>query len=168
MLLKQSRPVVRWLRAVEMEEVWNCMRIYESRPFSCWKYIINGCCQPASRVGGLWGFAVSNARACVWYCTCVCVRRVCDHTAHWFINFLAPSHVWALVFFGGIVLWMVIIRTTCTFLWSVAYRKGVQPPPPPEIPKFCQSWAEFRGIYVRNNLIRIWVSFIWKLSGTPD
>jgi hypothetical protein len=44
------------------------------------------------------------------------------------------------------------------------------PPLPPEIPKFYQSWAEFPvpwNIHP-NNLIRIWVSFICKLSGTPD
>jgi hypothetical protein len=57
---------------------------------------------------------------------------------------------------------------------TVAYRGGVwgvQPHPPP--PKF---WSfdnaepnfQFRGKYIRNNLIRIWVSLIWKLSGTPD
>jgi hypothetical protein len=28
--------------------------------------------------------------------------------------------------------------------------------------------SQFRGIYLRNNLIRIWVSFICKLSGTLD
>jgi hypothetical protein len=28
--------------------------------------------------------------------------------------------------------------------------------------------SQFRGIYIRNNVIRIWVSFICKLSGTPD
>jgi hypothetical protein len=28
--------------------------------------------------------------------------------------------------------------------------------------------SQFRGIYIRNNLIRIGVPLIWKLSGTPD
>jgi hypothetical protein len=28
--------------------------------------------------------------------------------------------------------------------------------------------SQFRGIYIRNNLIRIWVSFICKWSGTHD
>jgi hypothetical protein len=28
--------------------------------------------------------------------------------------------------------------------------------------------SQFRGIYILNNLIRIWVLFISKLSGTPD
>jgi hypothetical protein len=28
--------------------------------------------------------------------------------------------------------------------------------------------SQFRGIYIHNNLIRKWVSFIRKLSGTPD
>jgi hypothetical protein len=41
---------------------------------------------------------------------------------------------------------------------------GVQPPPP--IPKFWQS--QFRGKYISNYLIRIRVSLICKLSGTPD
>jgi hypothetical protein len=30
------------------------------------------------------------------------------------------------------------------------------------------SHSQFRGIYIRNNLIRIWVSIICKLSGTLD
>jgi hypothetical protein len=43
-------------------------------------------------------------------------------------------------------------------------------PPPPEIPTFAKAEpnSQFRGIYIRNNLITIRVSFIWKLSGTPD
>jgi hypothetical protein len=28
--------------------------------------------------------------------------------------------------------------------------------------------SQFRGKYIRNNLIRIWVSLIFKLSRTPD
>jgi hypothetical protein len=48
---------------------------------------------------------------------------------------------------------------------------GVNPPPPPhEIPKFWQSWAEFPVLWKihPNNLIRIRVLLICKLSGTPD
>jgi hypothetical protein len=43
-------------------------------------------------------------------------------------------------------------------------------PPPPTVRGFDKSEPnfQFRGIYIRNNLIRIWVSFICKLSGTPD
>jgi hypothetical protein len=57
---------------------------------------------------------------------------------------------------------------------AVPYREGVlgaQPPPlPPEIPNFLQSRAEFPVPWKihRNNLIRILVSLICKLSGTPD
>jgi hypothetical protein len=48
--------------------------------------------------------------------------------------------------------------------------RGVQPPPPPEIQNFdkAEPNSQFRGGYIRNNLIRIRVSLIWKLSGTPD
>jgi hypothetical protein len=60
---------------------------------------------------------------------------------------------------------------------AVAYRRGgegfgwgVQFPPPPKFRSFgkAEPNSQFRGKYVRNNLIRIRVSFIWKLSGTPD
>jgi hypothetical protein len=49
----------------------------------------------------------------------------------------------------------------------------VKPPPPPapaEIAKFWQSWEEFPVLlkYIRNNLVKIRVSPIFKLSGTPD
>jgi hypothetical protein len=42
--------------------------------------------------------------------------------------------------------------------------------PPPKFRSFdkAEPNSQFRGIYIRNNLIRIWVSFICKLSGTPD
>jgi hypothetical protein len=40
-------------------------------------------------------------------------------------------------------------------------------PPLPEIPKLSQI-PKIRGKYIRNNLIRIRVSLICKLSGTPD
>jgi hypothetical protein len=48
---------------------------------------------------------------------------------------------------------------------------GVQSPtPPPEIPKFCQSWNEFPSPWNihPSNLIWIRVLLIWILSGTPD
>jgi hypothetical protein len=57
---------------------------------------------------------------------------------------------------------------------SVAYQRGrvwgVQTPPPPKFRSFAKAEpnSQFRGIYIRNNLIRIWVSFICKLSETPD
>jgi hypothetical protein len=48
---------------------------------------------------------------------------------------------------------------------------GLNPPPPP--PKFrsfdkAEPNSQFRGKYIRNNQIRIRVSLICKLSGTPD
>jgi hypothetical protein len=57
-------------------------------------------------------------------------------------------------------------------LVAVVYRGGgggVKKHPHPEIPNFWQSWSEFqfRGKYICNNLIRIRVSLICKLSGTP-
>jgi hypothetical protein len=56
---------------------------------------------------------------------------------------------------------------------TVAYRRGVwgvQTPLPPTFRSFAKAEpnSQLRGIYIRNNLIRIWVSFICKLSGTPD
>jgi hypothetical protein len=47
---------------------------------------------------------------------------------------------------------------------------GGSTPPPPEIPKFdkAEPNSRFRGKYIRDNLIRIRVSFICKLNGTPD
>jgi hypothetical protein len=50
-------------------------------------------------------------------------------------------------------------------------RRGVWgSPPPPKIRSFDKAEPNslLRGIYIRNNVIRIWVSFICKLSGTPD
>jgi hypothetical protein len=47
---------------------------------------------------------------------------------------------------------------------------GATPPPPRNSEALAKAEpnSQFRGIYIRNNLIRIWVSFICKLSGTPD
>jgi hypothetical protein len=47
---------------------------------------------------------------------------------------------------------------------------GGSTPPPPKFRSFAKAEpnSQFRGIYTRNNLIIIWVSFICKLSGTPD
>jgi hypothetical protein len=44
------------------------------------------------------------------------------------------------------------------------------PPPPPKFQSFDKPEpnSQFRGKYIRNNLIRIRVSLICKLSGTPD
>jgi hypothetical protein len=67
-----------------------------------------------------------------------------------------------------------IIRCFLICDWQTSRTSGVPRGGfnPPEIPKFCQSWAEFPvpwNIQVHpNNLIRIWVSLICKLSGTPD
>jgi hypothetical protein len=56
---------------------------------------------------------------------------------------------------------------------SVAYREGGlggSTPPPPKFRGFAKAElnSQFRGIYIRNNLIRLRVSFICKVSGTPD
>jgi hypothetical protein len=47
---------------------------------------------------------------------------------------------------------------------------GFNSPPPPKFRSFAKAEpnSQFCGIYIRNNLIRIWGSFICKLSGTPD
>jgi hypothetical protein len=47
--------------------------------------------------------------------------------------------------------------------------RGFNPPPPPKFRSFAKAEpnSQFRGMYIRNNLIRIWVSLICKLSGTP-
>jgi hypothetical protein len=65
--------------------------------------------------------------------------------------------------------------------WLLQWRtKGGSTPPehppehptehPPKFRSFSKSKpnSQFRGLYIRNNLIRIWVSFICKSSGTPD
>jgi hypothetical protein len=43
-------------------------------------------------------------------------------------------------------------------------------PPPPKFQTFAKAEPnfQFRGIYIGKNLIRIWVSFICKLSGNPE
>jgi hypothetical protein len=47
---------------------------------------------------------------------------------------------------------------------------GVKPLPPSKFRSFAKAEpnSQFRGIYIRNNLIRIGVSFICKLSENPD
>jgi hypothetical protein len=47
---------------------------------------------------------------------------------------------------------------------------GGSTPPPPKFRSFAKAEpnSQFRGIYIHNNLIKIWASFICKLSGTPD
>jgi hypothetical protein len=54
----------------------------------------------------------------------------------------------------------------------MAYRGGVwgSNPLTPKFGSFdkAEPNSQFRGIYIRNNLIRIRVSLICKLSGTPD
>jgi hypothetical protein len=58
--------------------------------------------------------------------------------------------------------------------WLVAYREnfvGVfKPPPPLKFRSFDKAGpnSQLRGKYIRNNLIRIQVSLICKLSGTPN
>jgi hypothetical protein len=47
--------------------------------------------------------------------------------------------------------------------------RGV-PSPSPKFQSFDKAElnSQFRGKYIHNNLIRIWVSLIYKLSGTPN
>jgi hypothetical protein len=64
------------------------------------------------------------------------------------------------------------------FQEAVAYRGGgfgaFKPPPPPRNSEVfdkadkAEPNSQFCGKYIRNNLIRIRVSLICKLSGTPD
>jgi hypothetical protein len=53
-------------------------------------------------------------------------------------------------------LWTILLRV------SVAYRSGGVQPPHPKFRSFAKDEpnSQFRGIYIRNNLITIWVSFI--------
>jgi hypothetical protein len=51
---------------------------------------------------------------------------------------------------------------------TVAYRGGGFPPTKFRSFAKAEPNSQFRGIYIRNNLIRIWVLFICKSSGTPD
>jgi hypothetical protein len=50
---------------------------------------------------------------------------------------------------------------------SIGVPRGVKPTPKFRSFDKAEPNFKFRGIYFRNNLIRIWVSFICKLSGTP-
>jgi hypothetical protein len=53
----------------------------------------------------------------------------------------------------------------------VAYRGGFGGSThPPKLRSFAKTEpnSQFRGIYICNNVITTWVSFIYKLSGTPD
>jgi hypothetical protein len=67
--------------------------------------------------------------------------------------------------FGGVVVSMLASGNGVPRGWGVL---GV--PRPPKFRSFekAEPNSQFRGIYVCNNLIRIWVSLICKLSGTPD
>jgi hypothetical protein len=52
----------------------------------------------------------------------------------------------------------------------VAYREVLEGSNPPKCRSFdkAEPNSQFHGKYISNNLIRIWVSLICKLSGTPD
>jgi hypothetical protein len=54
--------------------------------------------------------------------------------------------------------------------WRTEGGSGVQPPSPPKFRSFdkAEPNSQFLGKYIRYNLIRIRVSPICKLSGTPD
>jgi hypothetical protein len=100
-------------------------------------------------------------------------------------RFFLPAGLQLIIIFGnriGSILstcpyqmscFRVDCRSTKTYSTSGVQRgdMGESPPPHPhEIPKFWQSWAEFPvpWKFIRNNLIRIRVSLICQLSGTPD
>jgi hypothetical protein len=57
-----------------------------------------------------------------------------------------------------------------TFTARNGVPRGGSNPPPPKFRSFdkAEPNSQFRGKYIRNNLIRIRVSFICKLSVTPD
>jgi hypothetical protein len=54
--------------------------------------------------------------------------------------------------------------------WRTEGSWGFNPPPPPKFRSFdkAEPNSQFRGKHIRYNLIRIWVSLICKVSGTPD
>jgi hypothetical protein len=66
------------------------------------------------------------------------------------------------------------VHIFCGRIQAVAYRRGGgggrSSNPTPIFRSFAKAEpnSQFHGIYIRNNLIRIWVSFICKLSVTPD
>jgi hypothetical protein len=53
---------------------------------------------------------------------------------------------------------------------SVAYRGRGEFIPPPKFLNFdkAEPNSQFHGKYIHNNLIRVWVSLIFKLNGTPN
>jgi hypothetical protein len=56
---------------------------------------------------------------------------------------------------------------------SSGQNESIRDSPISDVPKFrsfdkAKPNSQFRGKYIRDNLIRIWVSLICKLSGTPD
>jgi hypothetical protein len=65
---------------------------------------------------------------------------------------------------------MVLVFGLCALQWRTEGVGGLGGSNPPKFRSFAKAEpnSQFRGIYIRNNLIRIWVSIICKLSGTPD
>jgi hypothetical protein len=68
-----------------------------------------------------------------------------------------------------IIIIIIIIIIITTYQWRTEEGFGGFKTPP----KFrsfdkAEPNSQFRGKYVHNSLIRIWVSLICKLSGTPD
>jgi hypothetical protein len=79
--------------------------------------------------------------------------------------------------FTGFVTCLDFIATVVRSLFQAgspeAYRRGgwgLKHPPPSKFRSFdkAEPNSQFRGKYIRNNLIRIWASFICTLSRTPD
>jgi hypothetical protein len=64
---------------------------------------------------------------------------------------------------------LIIISRQKRAVPTTGVPRGVQPPSPPKFLSFEKAGpnSQFSGIYVWNNLIRIWGSLIYKLSETP-
>jgi hypothetical protein len=65
---------------------------------------------------------------------------------------------------------VVIVSWNSGVPWGGVWGVQTPPPPPPKFRSFDKAKpnSQFHGKYIRNNLIRIRVSPICKLSGTPD